>query len=128
METPPKISHEIAEILWSIFDFIVRNLFGILATMAGIAYQIYQMTGRTRRLTKMQCVASVFMWFIASFAIVVGLSDSEMNRYVYGLVCWLAPVIVRPIADTVSVNASPITEKIIKALGNLFVNKVNNQE
>jgi len=114
METPPKIGHELSELLWSLFDFMIRNIFGILAAMAGIAYQIYQMSGRTRRMTKVQCVTSVLMWIIASMAIVIGLEGMGINKLFYGLICWSTPIVIKPIADTLSIKASPVTEKIIK--------------
>jgi hypothetical protein len=114
METPPKIGHELSELLWSLFDFMIRNIFGILAAMAGIAYQIYQMSGSTRRMTKVQCVTSVLMWIIASMAIVIGLEGMGINKLFYGLICWSTPIVIKPIADTLSIKASPVTEKIIK--------------
>ena len=128
MDTPPKINHEVSEVAWQLFDFIIRNLFGILSAMAGVAYQIYQMSGRTTRMTKMQCIMSVFMWLIASLAIVVGLSNSDIHKLFYGLICWLTPITVKPIADTFSVKASPFTEKIIKALESLVESKIKKVE
>lgn len=114
METPQKVDHQIADILWDIAEFIARNLFGVLSAMAGIAYQIYQMSGKTRRMSKVQCVTSVFMWIIASMAIVIGMEGVGINKLFYGLICWATPIIVKPIADTLSIEASPVTEKIIK--------------
>jgi len=128
METPPKVNHEIHNLLWDIAEFIVRNLFGVLSALAGIAYQIYQMSGRTRRMSKMQCITSVFMWIISSIAIVVGLANTDMNKLFYGLVCWMTPICIKPIADTVSIKVSPLTEKIIKAVEKLLESKIKNQE
>lgn len=127
METPQKINHEIGDILYNIFEFILRNIFGMLSALAGIAYQIYQMSGRTKRMTRTQCISSVCMWFTASLAIVIGLENSDINKLIYGLVCWLAPVICKPIADVVSVNASPFTEKIIKSFERLITKKIENK-
>lgn len=116
METPPKVSHDLHDYLWDIAEFIIRNLFGVLSALAGIAYQVYQMSGRTKKMTRVQCVTSVLMWFIASMAIVIGLEGAGINKLFYGLICWLAPIVVKPIADTVSVKASPLTEKIIRGV------------
>lgn len=115
METPQKVNHEISNFLWDIAEFIIRNLFGVLSALAGIAYQIYQMSGRTRRMTRVQCITSVFMWFVASLAIVIGLEGVGINKLFYGLICWATPIIVKPVADTLSVKASPFTEKVIKS-------------
>lgn len=116
METPPKVSHDLHDYLWDIAEFIIRNLFGVLSALAGIAYQVYQMSGRTKKMTRVQCVTSVLMWFIASMAIVIGLEGAGINKLFYGLICWLAPIVAKPIADTVSVKASPLTEKIIRGV------------
>lgn len=126
METPPKVNHEIHNLLWDIAEFIVRNLFGVLSALAGIAYQIYQMSGRTRRMSKLQCVTSVFMWFIASMAIVIGLEGMGINKLFYGLVCWSTPLVIKPVADAISVRASPFTEKLITALEKLLQSKIKN--
>jgi hypothetical protein len=115
METPQKVNHEIADFLWGVAEFIIRNLFGVLSALAGIAYQIYQMSGRAKRMTKVQCIVSVFMWFVASLAIVIGLEGVGINKLFYGLICWATPIIVKPVADTLSVKASPFTEKVIKS-------------
>jgi len=115
METPQKVDHQITDFLWNIAEFIIRNLFGVLSALAGIAYQIYQMSGRTRRMTRVQCITSVFMWFVASMAIVIGLEGVGINKLFYGLICWATPIIVKPVADTLSVKASPFTEKVIKS-------------
>jgi len=126
MEAPQKVNHELAEILISIFDFMARNLFGILSAAAGIAYQIYQMAGRTQRMSRAQCISSIIMWFVASFAIVTGLSGTDMNKLFYGLVCWLTPITVKPIADVISIRITPFTEKIIASLERLADSKIKN--
>ena len=97
-------------------DFFLRNIFGFLTTLTGIVYQIYQMSGKTKRMTKMQCVMSVIMWIISSFAIVVGLSGSDMNRMIYGLICWATPLAVKPISDMISIKAGPMAEHLLNAL------------
>lgn len=125
METPQKVNHEISNFLWDIAEFIIRNLFGVLSALAGIAYQIYQMSGRTKRMTRVQCITSVFMWFIASMAIVIGLEGVGINKLFYGLICWATPIIIKPVADTVSVKASPFTEKVIKSLEKIMESWTN---
>lgn len=110
---------KINDFLIDILDFFFRNIFGFLTTMTGIAYQVYQMSGRAKRLTRMQCITSVCMWIVSSFAIVVGLADTEINRMLYGLICWITPIAVKPIADEVSEKAGPIAEKVLNALGNV---------
>lgn len=110
---------KINDFLIDILDFFFRNIFGFLTTMTGIAYQVYQMSGRAKRLTMMQCITSVVMWIVSSFSIVIGLADTEINRMFYGLICWITPIAVKPIADAVSEKAGPIAEKVLNALGNV---------
>jgi len=112
--------HKIEDYFYDILEFIVRNSFGILSALAGILYQVYQMSGRTKRMTRIQCISSVLMWFISSIAIVIGTENLEINKLFYGLICWATPIIVKPIADTLSVKASPITEKILKSIESLI--------
>ena len=126
METPPKVNHEFQDLLWDVAEFIIRNLFGVLSALAGIAYQIYQMSGRTRRMSKLQCVTSVFMWFIASMAIVIGLEGMGINKLFYGLVCWMTPLVIKPVADAISIRATPFTEKLISSLEKLLQSKIKN--
>jgi len=109
-----------------ILDFFFRNIFGFLTTMTGIAYQVYQMSGRKKRMTRMECVMSIVMWIMSSFAIVVGLADSHMNRMLYGLVCWLTPLIVKPVADAISIRATPFTIKILATLEKVVETKIKN--
>lgn len=127
METPPKISHEISEFLWNIFEFFVRNLFGVMSALAGIAYQIYQLSGNMKRMTRTQCVTSIFMWFFISGAVVIGLENAGINRLFYGLICWLAPIVMKPIADTVSIKISPFTESVIKSIEKLLKSKLKKE-
>jgi len=108
--------HSLQDYFIDLLEFLIRNLFGILSAMAGILYQVYQMSGRTKRMTRVQCVTSVLMWFIASIAIVIGLENLGINRLFYGLICWATPIVVKPIADTLSVKASPMTEKVLKSI------------
>lgn len=112
--------HKIEDYFYDILEFIVRNSFGILSALAGILYQVYQMSGRTKIMTRIQCISSVLMWFISSIAIVIGTENLEINKLFYGLICWATPIIVKPIADTLSVKASPITEKILKSIESLI--------
>lgn len=129
MDAPQgKINHEISNFLWDVAEFVFRNIFGILSALSGIAYQIYQMSGRTLRMTKTQCVSSVMMWFISSMAIVIGMENVGMNKLFYGLICWSTPIVIKPIADTISVKASPVTEKIVKALESLLTSHIKNQK
>lgn len=124
MDTPQKVNHEVSEYIFNFFEFILRNMFGILSALAGILYQIYQMSGRTRRLTKTQCISSVLMWVISSIAIVIGLDNAEINKLIYGLICWLSPIVCKPIADVVSVKITPFTETIIMNLEKLMTKKI----
>lgn len=79
-------------------------------------------------MTKTQCVASVMMWFISSMAIVIGMENVGINKLFYGLICWATPIVIKPIADTISVKASPVTEKIVKALESLLTAHIKNQK
>lgn len=78
-------------------------------------------------MSKDQCVSSIIMWIIASMAIVIGLADMSMNRLFYGLTCWLTPIVIKPIADAVSVEITPFTVKLIKAIERIIETKIKNK-
>lgn len=127
METPPKVDHDLHQILWNIVEFILKNIFGILSALAGILYQVHQMSGKFKRMSKAQCISSIIMWVIASMAIVIGLADMSMNRLFYGLTCWLTPIVIKPIADAVSIEITPFTTKLIKAIERIIETKIKNK-
>ena len=122
METPQKINHDFDDILWSIIEFIIRNSFGILSALAGFVYQIYQMSGKKRNLTRVQCIFSVILWAISGIGIVIGLNGVEMNRLFYGAVCWATPIVIKPFADKVAEHAPTIGNKIMKLIESLIDN------
>lgn len=115
-KTPAEVNNFWIDLL----EFILRNLFGFITTLAGIAYQVYQMTGRGKRLTRSQCISSVLMWVLSSFAIILGLADANINKLFYGLACWLTPIIVKPVSDAVSVKAGPIAERMLDSIAKFF--------
>ncbi len=113
METPEKISHDPNHIFWTIFDFIVRNAFGLLTFLAGFVYQVYQMSGRSRLLTRAQCIMAVILWLVSGVAVVVALTNVEMNKLVYGVVCWATPIVIKPFADKLAEHAPNVAEKLL---------------
>lgn len=113
METPEKISHDPNHIFWMIFDFIVRNAFGLLTFLAGFVYQVYQMSGRSRLLTRAQCIMAVILWLVSGVAVVVALTNVEMNKLVYGVVCWATPIVIKPFADKLAEHAPNVAEKLL---------------
>jgi hypothetical protein len=113
METPEKISHDPNHFFWVIFDFIVRNAFGLLTFLAGFVYQVYQMSGRSRVLTKAQCILAVILWLVSGVAVVVALTNVEMNKLIYGVVCWATPIVIKPFADKLAEHAPNVAEKLL---------------
>lgn len=113
MESPEKISHDPNHIFWTIFDFIVRNAFGLLTFLAGFVYQVYQMSGRSRLLTRAQCIMAVILWLVSGVAVVVALTNVEMNKLIYGVVCWATPIVIKPFADKLAEHAPNVAEKLL---------------
>lgn len=114
METPPKINHELRELLWAGLEFIIKNIFGLLSALTGFIYSVYRLSDRFKRMTKIQCITSICMSITASIAMVIGLAGVDMNRLLYGFLCWATPFVIKQIADIVSIRISPITEKAVK--------------
>lgn len=128
METPPKISHDPNHYSWVVFDFIVRNAFGLLTFLAGFVYQVYQMSGRRKRLTRAQCIMSVIMWFISGIAVVIALSNINMNKLIYGIVCWMTPIMFKPFADALAEHSPRIAEKVMIYIESMVDKKTKNDK
>lgn len=124
METPQSPKEEHIDLLKVIVNFVSRNAFGILCFIAGFIYQLYKVSGMERTLTFMQTVYSVTMWLFGGMAVIYGLGGIEMNKFFYGLACWATPIIIKPIADAVAENAKPVSEKVIKALMNMWTKNI----
>lgn len=122
METPPKINHDPNSPIWVIVDFLLRNAFGFLAFLAGFVYQIYQMSGRSKRLTKAQCIMAVIFWFISGITVVIALDHVVMNKLMYGVVCWATPIAIKPFADKLAEHSPRLAEKLLTWLES-FVDK-----
>lgn len=116
-----KVSHDGIGV--KIADFVLRNGFGLLCFLSGLTYQIYQMTGRTKRLTRAQCIMAVTMWALSGIAVVIALNGIEMNKLIYGLVCWATPIVIKPFADKVAEKSPVLSEKIIGWLESMFDRK-----
>ena len=96
-----------------IMDFAIRNSFGIICFLSGLTYQIYQMTGKTKRMTRAQCILAVTMWSISGITVVIALNNIEMNRLFYGLICWATPIVIKPFADKLAENAPNLAQKLV---------------
>lgn len=127
METPPKITHDANSFIWVIIDFLIRNAFGFLTFLAGFVYQIYQMTGRTKRLTRAQCIMAVTLWFISGITVVIALNGIEMNKLLYGVVCWATPIVIKPFADKLAQHAPNLADKLLVWVETFVDKKVKNK-
>lgn len=116
METPSKIP-EHSDLINQIIEFVIKNIFGIIMTFGGIAYELYKMYGHgPRELSKPQVILSVLLWILASLGIVIGLGEANIHKLLYGLLCWTTPIMAKPISESVSLKATPIAMKVLNAL------------
>lgn len=108
-----KVGQHPDSIGWKLIDFTIRNSFGLLCFLSGITYQIYQMTGKTKRLTRAQCIMAVIMWAISGITVVIALNGMQMNKLMYGLICWATPIVIKPFADKLAEKAPNLSEKLV---------------
>ena len=56
---------------------------------------------------------SVILWFVSGITTVIALSNIEMNKLIYGVVCWATPIVIKPFADKVAEHAPNLAEKLM---------------
>jgi hypothetical protein len=116
METSSKIP-EHPDLIIQIIEFVIKNIFGIVMTLGGIAYELYKMSGKdVRDLSRTQITLSVLLWILASLGVIIGLAEVNIHKFLYGLLCWTTPIMAKPISESVSIKATPITMKVLNAL------------
>lgn len=86
------------------------------------------MTGKTKRMTRAQCILAVTMWSISGIAVVIALNHVNMNRLFYGLVCWATPIVIKPFADKLAENAPNLAQKLVGVLDYFIDCKKNKEE
>lgn len=116
------------DIGYKILDFTIRNSFGLLCFLSGLTYQIYQMSGKTKRLSRPQCIMAVTLWAISGITVVIALSDLAMNKLMYGLICWATPIVIKPFADKVAEKSPGLSEKVVGWIDALLERKKKENE
>ena len=81
------------------------------------------MSGRSKRLTRAQCIMAVMMWFVSGITVVISLNGVVMNKMVYGVICWATPIVIKPFADKVAEHAPNIAEKLLNWIESLIDKK-----
>lgn len=127
METPPKISHHFSDWLWDFAELVMRNSFGFLTFLAGLVYQFHQMMGKSRRLKRSQCILSVILWAISGITVVIALDGIEINKLIYGIICWATPIVIKPFADKVAEHAPNLADKLLVWLES-FIDKKSKEK
>lgn len=56
---------------------------------------------------------AVIFWFISGITVVIALNDIEMNKLLYGVVCWATPIVIKPFADKLAQHAPNLAEKLL---------------
>ena len=108
-----KETHDLHSIGYNVLDFILRNVFGLLCLLSGITYQVYQMTNKSQNLSRAQIILSIILWAVSGCAIVYALSELQMNKLIYGFICWATPIVIKPFADKVAEHAPNMSEKLV---------------
>lgn len=116
------------DVMSSFFDFIARNVFGLLCFISGLTYQIYQMTWSTKTMSRAQKLAGIALWTISGFTVVVMLSNIDINKLLYGFICWATPITIKPLAEKWAEKSPQLCEVLVGWIISYFDRKKKNNE
>ena len=68
------------------------------------------------------------MWFISGIAVVIALSNINMNKLIYGITCWATPIVIKPFADALAEHAPKIAEKAMMWIEAMVDKKTKNDK
>lgn len=68
------------------------------------------------------------MWFISGIAVVIALSNINMNKLIYGIVCWMTPIMFKPFADALAEHSPRIAEKVMIYIESMVDKKTKNDK
>ncbi len=114
--TTPKINNDHVEILSSIWAFIVKNGLGIASVVFGVTAKVYIIRRQAKRVTRNQCLISVFM---AGLAGVIGwylVSEMPLKDFWKAIICGYLPIVIEPLTLRLIVWIDPLIDEIGKTL------------
>lgn len=112
-----------AKLIYMTFQFLAKNLLGLLAIMFGVVTKVYIIRKEYKRITKWQCRLSVFISGLAGTIAYIVIMDLNISTIQKAIIVGFMPVIIEPIFLRVLVWINPI----IDSLGNLFKTKIDKQ-
>ncbi len=71
---------------------------------------------------------AVILWLVSGVAVVVALTNVEMNKLIYGVVCWATPIVIKPFADKLAEHAPNVAEKLLVWLELLIDKKTKDKK
>lgn len=115
-DTQPKLNSEHIDIIISIWSFLAKNALGIASVIFGITAKVYIIRRQAKRVTRNQCLISVFMAGMAGVIAWYVVSDLPLKDFWKAIISGYLPIIVEPITLRVIIWIDPIIDEIGKTL------------
>jgi len=120
IKQPNETDITFAKLIYIAFNFIAKNVLGLLSIMFGVVTKVYIIRKEYKRISKWQCRSSVFISGLAGAIAYITIKDLTISEIQKAIIVGFMPVIIEPIFLRVLVWINPI----IDALGNLFKSKI----
>ena len=117
-------NYNLIDIVVMIFNFLAKNLLGILSIMFGVVTKVYIIRKEYKRIGKWQCRLSVFISGLAGTIAYITIADTSISHIQKAVIIGFMPVIIEPIFLRILIWINPI----IDAIGELFKSKIKKQE
>lgn len=113
-------NYTFADLIVIVFNFLAKNILGILSIMFGVVTKVYIIRKEYKRIGKWQCRLSVFISGLAGAISYIVIKDISITEIQKAVIVGFMPVIIEPVVLRVLVWINPL----IDSLGNLFKNKI----
>ena len=107
-------------VILSIIQFVVKNILGILSVMFGIVAKVYIVRRQSKRISKWQCVFSVFMSGLAGTIAYCAVSGMGIAVWQKATITGFTPIVIEPVVLRTLIWIDPIIDSIGKALKKLI--------
>ena len=122
-EAPQKVSNNDLDILVLVWNFLVKNILGILSVLFGVTMKVHMLRGKFKRITPFQCKLSILISGIAGITAWYVVSQLNIKDFYKAIICAYTPILIEPITLRVIVWVDPIVDACGKALKKLITKK-----
>ena len=110
------------DILLSIFQFVAKNILGLLSIMFGVVAKVYIIRRQAKRISKSQCIFSVIMAGLAGSVAYCAVVDMSLAVWHKAVITGFTPIVIEPVVLRVLMHINPFLDKLTSWIENFFTN------